>query len=98
MSAGIPAATSRPAGEIRKEAEAQAAMMLLESVLQTLIDRAVLTKVEVLESIEAVIETKRGISADGQAVEVENVAAGLLITLANSLMASSSPKRPEGAA
>ena len=96
--ADIAAQSLQSAGEVRRKAEGQAAMMLIESVLLALIDRGILTKAEVQELIETVIETKRNIAADGSSVEVENAAAGLLVNLANSLMASSVPKRLDGPA
>ena len=94
-----PDATSSPPSDamadVRGKAEGQAAIMLIESVLLVLLDRSILSKADVLETIEIVIETKQNIAKDGQSVEVENMAAGLLKTLANSLMASSPVKRPE---
>ena len=69
-------------------------MMLIESVLLALIDRSILSKDDVLEMIEIVVET-RNIAADRQSVDVENMAAGLLKNLANSLMASSLSKRSD---
>ena len=86
----------RSGDETRRKAEGQAAMMLIESVLLALIDRAVLTKADVLESIEIVIETKRNIAAEGRSVDVERAAEGLLVNLANSLMASSASKKADG--
>ena len=80
----------RDISEVRHHAEGQAAMMLLESLLMVLIDRSVLTKADVLETIELVIETKKNIAAEGGSVDVETAASGLLVTLTNSLMASKS--------
>ena len=92
-----PAATvparQRSGGEVRRKAEGQAAIMLIESLLLTLMDRSVLTKTDVLEAIEIVIETKRNIAADGQSADVERAAEGLLVSLANSIMSSSLRKR-----
>lgn len=83
--------------DVRGKAEGQVAMMLIESVLLALIDRSILSKDDVLETIEIVVET-RNIAADGQPADVENVVAGLLKNLANSLMASSLAKTPDGTA
>lgn len=69
-------------------AYAQASMMLVESLMLTLIDHHILTKEQLVSSVEGAIATKRQMVADRESPEIAIIAAGILRTLANSLAAA----------
>ena len=68
-------------------AEAQASMVLCESILYALLEYGLLTKDQLLGTIEQVIEAKRQMIDEGDHSEAAELAAGLLATLQNSLAA-----------
>ncbi|SEP05757.1 hypothetical protein SAMN04487843_106136 [Methylobacterium sp. ap11] len=74
-------------------AEAQAALMLVESLMLVLVERGTVPAAELVEAVETVIETKRRLAAEGQEPAVATQAAALLTTLANSLAAAAPAKR-----
>ncbi|AWN46101.1 hypothetical protein DK419_07075 [Methylobacterium terrae] len=69
-------------------AAGQAALMLVESLMLVLVERAVIPAAELIEAVETVIETKRRLAEDGHEPEVAAQAAAMLTTLANSLAAA----------
>ena len=75
----------------RHLAYAEAAMMLIESLMLVLIERRMLTSEQLIAVIESVIATKRQMIVDGEHPEVSAVAAGLLSRIAASLAASERP-------
>ncbi len=72
----------------RQAAAGQAALMLVESLMLVLVERAVIPASELIEAVETVIETKRRLAEDGYEPEVATQAAAMLTTLANSLAAA----------
>ncbi|MFK8251884.1 hypothetical protein [Ancylobacter terrae] len=72
------------------EAKAQAALMLVESLALSLVEQGVLTREEVVEVIENVIETKRRMGEESEDPEVAHAAAGMLSVIANSVRAAHS--------
>ena len=82
--------TDRPGETARHLAEGEAALVLLESVLLTLVAKGVLTADEVISSVESVVDVKRQMGADGTSPELSAIAAGILIKVANSISAAGS--------
>jgi hypothetical protein len=77
-----------PASETTKHlAYAEAALMLLEALLQFFVARGLLTAEEVVSTVESVIATKQQMIVDGEHPEISLVATGVLSTLANSVAA-----------
>ncbi|MEE8630762.1 MULTISPECIES: hypothetical protein [Methylobacterium] len=74
-------------------AEAQAALMLVESLMLVLVEHGTVPAAELVEAVETVIETKRRLAAEGQEPEVATQAAALLTTIANSLAAAAAPAK-----
>jgi len=74
-------------------AEAQAALMLVESLMLVLVERRVIPAADLVEAVETVIETKRRLAADGREPAVATQAAALLTTIANSLAAAAPPAK-----
>ena len=68
-------------------AYAEAAIVLLESVMMKLIEKRVVTKAEMIDAVDVATATKRQMAADGEHPQISSVAAGVLQTLANSLRA-----------
>jgi hypothetical protein len=73
---------------IRHLAYADAAIMLVESLMMKLIEREILTSAQVVGAVEDAISTKRQMVEEGEHPEVSAVALGLLRSMANSLAAS----------
>ncbi|MCF4126981.1 hypothetical protein [Methylobacterium sp. SyP6R] len=69
-------------------AAAQAALMLVESLMLVLVERGVIPADEVIEAVETVIETKRRLVEDGHEPQTASYAAAMLATIANSLAAA----------
>ena len=69
-------------------AYAEASMMLLESLMRLMIERRVLPMEEIVEALEATIQTKRVLAAEGSHAQISTIAAGVVSTLANSIAAS----------
>jgi hypothetical protein len=88
--------TDRPGETARHLAEGEAALVLLESVLLTLVSKGVLTADEVVSSVESVVDVKRQMGADGTSPELSAIAAGILIKVANSISAAPSANLLEG--
>jgi len=72
--------------ETRHLAEGEAAFVLLESLLLTLLDKGLLSSEEVVDAVENVIAVKH--EMEGTEPKLSKVAAGLLTTLANSVSAA----------
>jgi hypothetical protein len=68
-------------------AYAEAALMLMEGLLQLLVTRGLLPAEEIVSTVEAIIATKRQMITDGEHPEISRIAAGVLSTLANSVAA-----------
>jgi hypothetical protein len=66
----------------------QAAFMLLEALMLTLIEQRVLTLDQLHAAVETVLVTKVQMAEDGEEPEVSRLASGLLRGLANSLSAT----------
>jgi hypothetical protein len=79
---------SVPSEEIKHLAHGEAALMLVECLMVTLIEHRILTTHEIVDAVEAAIATKRQMVADQDHPEIASVAAGVLSTLANSLAAA----------
>ena len=86
--------TDRPDETARHLAEGEAALVLLESLLLTLVAKGVLTSDEVISSVETVVDVKRQMAADGTSPELSTIAAGILVKVANSIAAVGS--EPDG--
>ena len=81
--------TSSDGGPDRHHAAAgQAALMLVESLMLSLVERRVIDPGELIEAVETVIETKRRLAADGREPAIAREAVALLTTIANSLAAT----------
>ena len=74
----------------------EAALMLIECLMLSLVEQRVLTTQELVEAVENAIATKHQMVADREHPEIASVAAGILSTLANSLAAGkvTPPARP----
>jgi hypothetical protein len=81
------AARPPPSETTKHLAYAEAALMLMEGLLQLLLTRRVLTTEEIVSTVEAIIATKRQMITDGEHPEISRIAAGVLSTLANSVAA-----------
>jgi len=79
---------SVPSEETKHLAYGDAALILLECLMVTLMKRRVLTTHEMVDAVEAAIATKRQMVADDDHPEIASVAAGVLTALANSLAAA----------
>jgi hypothetical protein len=88
--------TERPGETARHLAEGEAALVLLESVLLTLVGKGVLTADEVISSVESVVDVKRQMAADGASPELSTIAAGILVKVANSIAAAGAIPLVEG--
>ncbi|MDP8915639.1 MAG: hypothetical protein M3M95_00260 [Pseudomonadota bacterium] len=80
-----------PAEQERHLAEGEAALMLVESLAIALVEQDLLSREQVAEAIETVIETKRSAGGDTEHAAISDAAVGLLSTLANSVSAARSP-------
>jgi hypothetical protein len=84
----VNATADRQASETTKHlAYAEAAVMLVESLMLVLIEKGVLTTQQIIAAVEGAIETKRQMADDGEHARISTVAAGVLSTMANSLAA-----------
>jgi hypothetical protein len=81
------AARAPPSETIKHLAYAEAALMLMEGLLQLLVARRVLTAEDIVSTVETVIATKQQMLIDGEHPEISLIAAGVLSTLANSVAA-----------
>lgn len=77
-----------PSDELKHLAAAEAALMLLESVMLALAKEGIIPVEKLVEAIEIVIDTKRDFVAAGAHPEISEVAIGLLSNAANSLGAT----------
>jgi hypothetical protein len=68
-------------------AEGQAALVLAESILMALLNNGLLSKDDVNEALETVIDTKRRMLEEGQQPAPSRAAIGILSSIANSLAA-----------
>ena len=80
--------TERPNETARHLAEGEAALVLLESVLLTLVSKGVITSDEVINAVETVVDVKRQMAADGTSPELSTIAAGILVKVGNSIAAA----------
>jgi len=86
---------NRSREEDRLLAEGQAALLLGEAMMLTLIEMKLVDRDRVLEAVENVIAAKRAMLDVGQAPAVSAAAIALLTELANSLAAAlGGPGRP----
>lgn len=76
------------------QAAAEAAIMLIESVLLVLLETGILHRDRLVETVETVIEAKRELVADGIHPEISARAAGMLSVIANSVAAASIKRTP----
>jgi hypothetical protein len=81
------AARLPPSETTRHLAYAEAALMLMEGLLQLLVTRGLVTAEEIVSTVETIIATKRQMITDGEHPEISRIAAGVLSTLANSVAA-----------
>jgi hypothetical protein len=86
-SAGDGAVPGSPDPQTMLQAEGQAALVLAESILLALVDSGVLSRDQVQEAVEMVIDTKRQMAEEGQQPVVSRAAFGILSAVANSLAA-----------
>lgn len=86
-------------GELAEEvlvnhlAQAEAAIMLLESLMIRLLERRIFSTEELLEIVETVVDAKGQMVAEHTHTRISSVAGGILKTFANSLAASR--RKPE---
>jgi hypothetical protein len=71
----------------RHLAYAEAAVMLIESLMLVLIEQRVLTTQQMVAAVESAIATKRQMVQDGEHPNVSAIAAGVLSRMANSVAA-----------
>jgi hypothetical protein len=86
----IPVIGDGPTEEVRHLADAEAAVMLIECLMLTLVERGVLTTQQIIGTVEVALMTKRQMVADREHPEIATVAVGVLTRLSNSLAASKS--------
>lgn len=80
---------AEPPDELTRHlAYAEAAVMLMESVLLTLFEQGVLTKEQIVATVEAVISTKRQMVFEHDNPEIATIAAGVLRNICNSVSAA----------
>ena len=72
-------------------AYAEAAVMLIESLMLVLIEQRVLTMQQMVAAVESAIATKRQMVREGEHPIVSAVAAGVLSRMANSVAAAEGP-------
>ena len=77
-----------PSVEVMHLAYGEAAIVLLECLMLTLVEQGVLTNQQLVETVEAALRTKGQMVADREHPQIAGVAAGVLTNLANSLAAS----------
>jgi hypothetical protein len=93
-SAAAPATENGLRAELVKHwAYGEAAIMLIESLMLTLIKHRAVTALQMVGAVEDALATKLQMVADGDHAEVSAVAAGLLKTMANSLAANEGTAR-----
>jgi len=68
-------------------AYAEASVVLLESLIQLLVARRLLTAEEIVSSVEIAIATKQQMISDGEHPDISSIAAGVLSNIANSVAA-----------
>jgi hypothetical protein len=81
----------------RHLAEGEAALVLMESLLLMLVEKGVLDRDEVVQSVESLVEMKRQMAAEEGGPPLSRIAAGILIGVANSLNAAPGPAAADGA-
>jgi hypothetical protein len=84
---GASSTVGGPSEETKHLAYGEAALMLIECLMLTLVEQRVLTMEELVDAVELAGATKRKMVEDGEHPQISAVAAGLLSTLANSLAA-----------
>jgi len=77
-----------PSEEVKHLADAEAAIMLIECLMVTLVEQGVLTTPQIVGAVEVALATKRQMVADREHPRIAAVAVGLLTRLSNSLAAS----------
>lgn len=82
-----------PAEQERHMAEGEAALMLVESLAIALVEQDLLSREQMADVIETVIETKRRSGGDTEHAAISDAALGILSTLANSVSAAGSAAR-----
>ena len=80
-----------PSGEAKHLAEGEAALVLVESLILTLIEKRVIAPDDMLQAVEDVIQVKRQMAEDGITPELSRLAAGILSQVANSVAAVQQP-------
>jgi hypothetical protein len=78
----------RPTSDTIQLARGEAALVLIESVLLTLIESRVLTKDQVQEAVDLAIGTQRQAAEEEHHPDIANAGAGLLAQVGNSLAAA----------
>jgi hypothetical protein len=74
--------------EIRHHAAAEAALMLLEALMLSMIRAGLVSAQEMADVVETAIDAKRELVESGQHPRISQVAAGMLAGIANSLAAA----------
>jgi hypothetical protein len=77
-----------PSEQLMHLAYGEAAIILIECLMLTLVERGVLTPRHIGETVDAALSTKRQMVADREHARIAAVAVGVLTNLANSLAAS----------
>jgi hypothetical protein len=85
---GISSVADGPSEELKHLANGEAAIMLIECLILTLVDQGVLTTQQVVGTVEAALRTKTQMVADREHPRIATVAVGVLTRLSNSLAAS----------
>jgi hypothetical protein len=76
-----------PSEEAKHLANADAAIMLIECLILTLVEQGLVTTQEVVGTVEAALRTKLQMVADQEHPRIAAVAVGVLTRLSNSLAA-----------
>jgi hypothetical protein len=77
-----------PSQEVIHLADGEAAIMLIECLMLTLVEQGVLSRQQVIGAVEEALRTKRQMVAEREHPRIAAVAVGVLTRLSNSLAAS----------
>ena len=81
--------------EVRFQASGQAALMLIEGMFLDLIEKKVVAAQSLIDTVDAIIDTKRALLEAGAEDEVAACAISMLITIENSLLAAQQSENDE---
>jgi hypothetical protein len=84
----MPSIDDGPSEEVKHLADGEAAIMLIECLMLTLIEQGVLSTRQVVGTVEAALMTKRQMVAEREHPRIAAVAVGVLTRLSNSVAAT----------